>query len=207
MIASDRSVNVAGDFARWSKALTWVLSLELNAHRDEIAEAFTGLSSYVETLIEERRRKPEDDLLTRLIQAEEDGDHLSLPELQSLIMSLLFAGFDTTRNQLGIAMTLFAANPEQWALLARRPDLRELADAVTSFYQPDLAAGTRETFELIARPPGGASTSAEQVGFDHALVEVMAKAPPEAEFAVVMHEMFHAWETRGAGGATEVGRR
>jgi cytochrome P450 len=112
-----------GDFARWSIALTWVLSLELNAHRDEIAEAFTGLSSYVETLIEERRRKPEDDLLTRLIQAEEDGDHLSLPELQSLIMSLLFAGFDTTRNQLGIAMTLFAANPEQWALLARRPEL------------------------------------------------------------------------------------
>src|SRR5262245_22175430 len=51
-----------GDFARWSNALTWVLSLELNAHRDEIAAAFDGLSSYVETLIEERRRQPEDDL-------------------------------------------------------------------------------------------------------------------------------------------------
>jgi cytochrome P450 len=110
-------------FARWSNALTWVLSLELSAHLGEVQEAFETMSAYVERLIEERRRQPRDDLLTRLIEAEEGGDRLNLLELQSMIASLLFAGYDTTRNQLGIAMTLFADHPEQWALLGRRPDL------------------------------------------------------------------------------------
>ncbi len=110
-------------FARWSNALTWVLSLELAAHVDEARDAFEAMDAYVERLIEERRRAPRDDLLTRLIEVEEGGDRLSLPELQSMIASLLFAGYDTTRNQLGIAMATFAEHPEQWALLRQRPEL------------------------------------------------------------------------------------
>jgi cytochrome P450 len=89
-------------FGRWSNAITWVLSLELLAHLDEVAEGFLGLGNYIEAFIEERRARPRDDLVTALIQAEDGGDRLSGPELRSLIASLLFAGFDTTRNQLGI---------------------------------------------------------------------------------------------------------
>src|SRR5262249_39187422 len=84
-------------FARWSNVLTWVLSLELGAHLAEVQEAFEAMSGYVESLIEARRRQPHDDLLTRLIEVEEGGDHLSLLELQSMVASLLFAGYDTTR--------------------------------------------------------------------------------------------------------------
>jgi cytochrome P450 len=110
-------------FGRWSNALTWVLSLELMAHLDEVVDGFVGLASYVEAFIEERRARPEDDLVTALIQAEDGGDRLSGPELRSLIASLLFAGYDTTRNQLGIGLFLFTQFPAQWRLLGERPEL------------------------------------------------------------------------------------
>jgi cytochrome P450 len=57
------------------------------------------------------------------VQAEEAGDRLSDDELRSLIIGLLFAGYDTTRNQLGLALWTFAHHPDQWALLADRPEL------------------------------------------------------------------------------------
>jgi cytochrome P450 len=109
-------------FGRWANGLTWVLSLELPMRMPEILEAFAGLAGYLEKFIEERRRAPQDDLVTRLIQAEDGGDRLSPIELRSMIGALLFAGYDTTRNQLGIAMTLFAQHPPQWRLLGDEPE-------------------------------------------------------------------------------------
>src|SRR5262249_29368159 len=109
-------------FARWANGLTWVLSLELAARMPEVQAAFEGLAGYLEGFIEDRRRTPQDDLVSNLILAEDGGDRLSPVELRSMIGALLFAGYDTTRNQLGIAMVLFAEHPEQWRLLAERPE-------------------------------------------------------------------------------------
>jgi cytochrome P450 len=44
-------------------------------------------------------------------------------EVRSMISALLFAGYDTTRNQLGLAAWLFCDHPDQWRLLAERPEL------------------------------------------------------------------------------------
>lgn len=60
---------------------------------------------------------------TSLVEALEDGDRLSQLELQAMIGGLLFAGYDTTRNQLGRALFTFCHHPEQWALLAEQPEL------------------------------------------------------------------------------------
>jgi cytochrome P450 len=110
-------------FGAWANGLTWVLSLELAARMPEIQASFEGLAGYLEGFIEDRRRAPQDDLVTRLIQAEDGGDRLSPVELRSMIGALLFAGYDTTRNQLGIAMALFAQQPEQWRILGDDPGL------------------------------------------------------------------------------------
>jgi cytochrome P450 len=110
-------------FGRWSNELTWLLSLELQAHLGEAAEAMVGLWSYLEAFIAERRRDPQDDLVTALVQAEDGGDRLSGDELRTLIGSLLFAGYDTTRNQLGIGLFLFSQHPDQWRLLRADPAL------------------------------------------------------------------------------------
>jgi cytochrome P450 len=123
------------DFARWGDALTYVLSLELGAHLDEVTEASNALRGYVEQLVAQRRADPQDDLITALVQASEEGDRLTPPELFSMIGGLLFAGYDTTRNQLGLAMFTFCHHPEQWALLAAKPELAPRAvDEVMRLY-------------------------------------------------------------------------
>jgi cytochrome P450 len=110
-------------FATWNKAITWIFSLELGNRLDEATWGATNMMEYVNGLIDDRRAHPQDDLISALVQAEEDGDRLSNMELRSLIGAFLFAGYDTTRNQLALAMCLFADHPEQWALLAADRDL------------------------------------------------------------------------------------
>jgi cytochrome P450 len=111
------------DFARWGNALTYILSLELGSRLAEVETGVEGLRGYVERLIADRQAAPRDDLVTSLVQASEDGDRLSSLELFSMIGGILFAGYDTTRNQLGQAMATFCAHPDQWKLLAEEPDL------------------------------------------------------------------------------------
>ena len=136
-------------FGRWSNAITWVLSLELLAHIDEVREGFEGLGAYIEAFIEERRARPQDDLVTALIQAEDGGDRLSPVELRSLIASLLFAGYDTTRNQLGIGLFLFAQFPEQWRLLGRQPELASNAVEEILRFQGTVAVAPRLAHERL----------------------------------------------------------
>jgi cytochrome P450 len=111
------------DFAAWIRAISWTLSLQLAAHIDEAEDGMKRLDDYVSGLVADRRRAPGDDLVTELVQAEEAGDRLSDDELHSLVIGLLFAGYDTTRNQLGLGVHAFAHHPDQWRLLAERPEL------------------------------------------------------------------------------------
>jgi hypothetical protein len=136
-------------FGRWSNALTWVLSLEIGAHLEEVSAGFEGIGSYVEAFILERREKPEDDLVTALIQAEDGGDRLSGPELRSLIASLLFAGYDTTRNQLGIGLFVFTQFPEQWRLLGERPELAPKAVEEILRFQGTVGVAPRVAHERL----------------------------------------------------------
>jgi cytochrome P450 len=130
-------------FGRWSNALTWVLSLEVTAHLAEVGEGLLGIGEYIEAFIAERHAHPEDDLVTALIQAEDDGDRLSGPELRTLIASLLFAGYDTTRNQLGIGLFLFTQFPAQWRLLRERPELAPRAVDEILRFQGTVAVAPR----------------------------------------------------------------
>ena len=114
-------------FTTWIKAIAWTLSLELAAHVEEAEAGMRALDDYVTGLVADRQRSRRDDLVTELVEAEEEGDRLTDDELRSLIIGLLFAGYDTTRNQLGLGMWLFARHPEQWALLRERPDLAHKA--------------------------------------------------------------------------------
>jgi cytochrome P450 len=100
--------------------------------------ALTGLYGYCDELIARRRIEPVDDL----VSAEADADRLSTEELRSLITGLVFAGQDTTRNQLGLALQLFSEHPEQWALLAARPELAASAvEEVMRYARPSRASG------------------------------------------------------------------
>jgi len=88
-----------------------------------IIAASEEMDAYMLNLISERRSHPRDDLLSDLIAAEEEGDRLSTDELLSMANALLLAGTDTTRNQLGCAVALFAQHPDQFELLRDDPEL------------------------------------------------------------------------------------
>jgi cytochrome P450 len=66
---------------------------------------------------------PGDDLVSALLAADEAGDRLTTEELRALVTGLVFAGQDTTRNQLGQAVSVFLRYPEQWARLGAEPEL------------------------------------------------------------------------------------
>ena len=101
---------------------------------DLILAAQADLDAYVRQLISERRSSPADDLITSLIAAEEAGDKLSENELVSMVEAVIIGGTDTTRNQLGCSVALFAEHPEQWKLLAERPELAGKAVEETMRY-------------------------------------------------------------------------
>src|SRR5665213_812625 len=110
-------------FSAWATDIFRIFNQNLAEDLPRIEAANAALEAYLTDLIAERRVAPGDDLLSVLIAMEEEGDRLSTEELVSLAVAVLMAGTDTTRNQLACALALFAEYPEQWALLADRPDL------------------------------------------------------------------------------------
>jgi cytochrome P450 len=110
-------------FSRWANDILEIFSIDVASKLDLIADTQDELDEYTRGLIAARRDKPADDLLTDLIAAEEAGDRLSTDELVMMVNAVIIGGTDTTRNQLGCAVALFAEHPEQWALLAEQPEL------------------------------------------------------------------------------------
>ncbi len=110
-------------FSRWANDILEVFSLDLNDKIDLILHTQDELDEYTRALIAERRDRPADDLLTALIAAEEAGDKLTTDELVMMVNAVIVGGTDTTRNQLGCAVALFAEHPEQWKLLGEQPEL------------------------------------------------------------------------------------
>ncbi|MCV7352888.1 cytochrome P450 [Mycobacterium parmense] len=81
-------------------------------------QAAMGLREYLHALIERRRRRPGDDLLSALIAVEESGDQLTEVEIVSTCVLLLVAGHETTVNLIGNAILAMLRRPAQWAALA-----------------------------------------------------------------------------------------
>jgi cytochrome P450 PksS len=70
-----------------------------------------------------RRRQPQDDLISALVRAEQDGDRLSEPELFSMASLILIAGHETTVNLIGNGTLTLLQHPDQLERLHRQPDL------------------------------------------------------------------------------------
>lgn len=122
------------EFSRWATDVLRIFNGNLQEDLPTIVAAQDELDEYTRGLIASRRSKPADDLLTDLIAAEEEGDRLSTDELVMMVEAVIVGGTDTTRNQLGCAVALFADHPDQWALLAADPSLAGRAVEETMRY-------------------------------------------------------------------------
>jgi cytochrome P450 len=110
-------------FSAWATDIFRIFNGDIAGDLERIKAAAAELDAYVRAMIDERRSRPADDLLSALIAAEEAGDRLSTDELVMMTEAVLMAGTDTTRNQLACAVATFTSHPEQWAALAADPTL------------------------------------------------------------------------------------
>jgi cytochrome P450 len=86
-----------------------------------LAGVFADVTTYLKSLIAERRKHPTEDLLTKMVQAEENGDMLSEDEIVIATNFLLFAGHETTANLIAVGIYYLLQNPEQMAQLRADP--------------------------------------------------------------------------------------
>ncbi|MEM8769654.1 MAG: cytochrome P450 [Pseudomonadota bacterium] len=112
-------------FKSWSDA--FVAQLSRMATPDEAVEAaqlILDYQNYFAEKIEERRKTPQDDIISDIVHAEfEDERPLDVPEMLSIIQQLLVAGNETTTHSIAEGILLLIRNPEQHELLKADPDL------------------------------------------------------------------------------------
>ena len=114
----------ADDFKRWSDALTGTSeATNLEDRMPDIME----MANYFASLIPERRKHPGDDLISKVVQAEVDGEGISDQDIVGFNMLLLIAGNETTTNLLSNLLNHLAAHPETWKELRENLDKVEAA--------------------------------------------------------------------------------
>jgi cytochrome P450 len=107
-----------GDLLDWSHAIVKMYELDTTEEQAAAANmAAAEFRDYVLGLIQERRRRPREDLVTALAEARVDGGRLSDAEIVSTIVVLLNAGHEATVNTIGNGLCALMRHPEQWRRL------------------------------------------------------------------------------------------
>ena len=106
------------------------------AGMDERIAAGQWLRQYLHDLIQQRRSRPGDDLMSRLIAVEESGDQLTEEEIVSTCSLLLIAGHETTVNLIANAILAMLRHPAQWAALGTEADRASAVIEETLRYDP-----------------------------------------------------------------------
>ncbi len=134
--------------AHWADDLGASFSIDVGAQVPRIEAALDGLSGYLADVVADRRAHPREDFVTTLVQAADDPPEgtagLTDHELSVALVFLVFAGMETTRNQIGLAVQTLLGHPDQWRLLASRPDLGSACVEEVMRVNPTVTWVTRE---------------------------------------------------------------
>jgi cytochrome P450 len=133
-----------------SDAMTMVVEPTASRRRmGEANQAAIALTDFFQEHIAERRARPTDDLLGRLVRAEEAGDRIDEDELLSMLLLLFVAGHDTTSNLIGNGVHALLTHPAEVERL--RADLELVPTAVEELLRFDGPANilVRVAFEPI----------------------------------------------------------
>lgn len=105
--------------------------------RSQKLDARMRLALYFRDILQARRQHPTDDLISQLVQAEIDGEHLGERELLGFCIVLLAAGHETTTNLITNAVRVLTEDPRRWQWLVQNPDaLSTTVEEVLRFYAP-----------------------------------------------------------------------
>ncbi|HEX6359196.1 cytochrome P450 [Actinophytocola sp.] len=162
------------DFRGWSAAL-------VSASAESVGAASMAMSGYLRALIDAKRANPADDMLSALVQTQDDGDELTDVELVSMAFLLLVAGHETTVNLIANGVLALLRNPDQLAALRGDPGL--LPGAIEEFLRYDSPVN-HATLRYTVEP-----------------TEIGGTTIPEGEFVVVSVTSANRDEARFGGGA------
>lgn len=114
-------------FKRWSDHLVGFLDPQASPGAGVLRKTADEFFAYMSRIAAERRKQPADDLMTALVQAEDQGQRLSEQELHGTLALLLAAGNETTTNLIGNGMLGLLRHPDQLQRLRRQPELIDSA--------------------------------------------------------------------------------
>ena len=156
-------------FRKWSDSINgFVGAAHVTTRRAEMAQwSLLELMQYLHDLLDQRRRSPKGDFMSGLIAVEERGDKLIEEELLALCVLLLFAGHETTANQIGNAVLALLRNPDQLEELRCKPSL--IAGAVEELLRYDssvqrLGRVATEDIEICGKQIRGGEFVAAMLG-------------------------------------------
>ena len=184
--------------AHWADDLGKSFGVRIADDLPRIEAALEGLRGYIDEVVADRRAHPRDDLVSTLVRAEEGEGRLSGHELGVALVFLAFAGMETTRNQLGLALQTLLARPDQWRLLGERPELGRSAVEEVMRVNPTVTWVTREAIEDVdlggLRIPAGGIVQvlSHAAGTDPAAMpdpsfDITAERPPHLGFGGGVH--------------------
>jgi len=132
-------------FAGWSTSMAHSVQPGFGdqAKPAEADQATAEFREYFTELIGYRRDHPGEDLLTRMIRAESEGQRLTTEEIISTCVLLLVAGHETTASLISNAMLALLRHPDQLAALAADPGLAAQAVEETLRYDPPVQLTSR----------------------------------------------------------------
>jgi cytochrome P450 len=178
--------------------LGYVFSVTIKEDLPLIEEGLQGILDISNELISKSRLSTKDDFVGTLLKATLDGKAITDEELLSLVSLLIFAGFDTTRNQIGLGIKTFSKHPKQWKLLGENPDLSRVAveeimrvnptitwvsrEASVDIEYKDLTIKEGTTIHLLTIPAGSDPRKFENNEFD-----ITAERAPHFGFGGGMH--------------------
>ncbi|MEU8798788.1 cytochrome P450 [Spirillospora sp. NPDC048819] len=121
----------------WSNTLIGGDDPEFQRTPEEGQAAATELYAYANVLAANRRENPREDIVTKLLQPDADGEVLSGDEFELFVMLLSVAGNETTRNAATGGMLALLEHREQWERLkADRSLVRTAADEIVRWVTP-----------------------------------------------------------------------
>lgn len=146
-----------GTFVDWSRAIALFRGSPNRTveHARAAQDAMIQLTEYFRQTVAERKRNKGNDLISLLIDIEEEGEVLTEEELYAQCIALLFAGHETTRNLIGNGMYTLLQNPEQTAELRDNPEMiRSAVEELLRFESPVqfTARVLKEDIEVCGQP-------------------------------------------------------
>ncbi len=147
-------------FRFWVNCIARSLDPVMDAvEREALVKHMDEMYAFIETLIEEKRGRDDDDILSDLIHAQEDGQSLSHEDLITQIVTLYVAGHEPTAGHVGNGMLALLNHPDQWALLqSDRSHLRNAVHELLRYDGPNQFVRRIAMRDMDFETPSGTTT-------------------------------------------------